>query len=217
MWLQRLSQRRLLRDRLEHSCLHVPTPRLYMAPRLKIMSNLGPNKSKRTTDTVSFRVESELRKILEHEAELNGVSLNTLVSQIFSQYVRWWRYVRKLGFLPMSKELLRDLFQSVPPEKMEEAARTLGGSSFNEDILFLFRQVNTATVIRFLDLWSSHFDAFEHTHDGKRHFYTVHHDINANFSQFIKEYVTTAFQSTLKIAVHFEDVSRDSVTFSFEA
>jgi len=48
------------------------------------------------------------------------------------------------------------------------------------------------------------------------HYYTVHHDVNLNFSIFIKEFVTTMIKETVPRTVKFETVGPNSVTFSFE-
>lgn len=72
------------------------------------------------------------------------------------------------------------------------------------------------TVLQFLDLWCGHFDTYEHRFDGKTHFYTVHHDVNLNFSIFIKEFVSSMIQRTIPRTVRFETLAPNSVTFSFE-
>jgi len=165
---------------------------------------------------VSFRINPVLRTGLEDEARKVGVNLNTLVSQIFSRYMTWERYAGQLKFLPVSKDLLREVFQSMQRETVERIARRLGESSAREQILFLFKQANIGAVLKFIDLWGSHFEACDHNYDGKKHFFTLHHDVNLNFSIFVKEYVSTMIQSTAARIVQFETVSPNSVTFSFD-
>jgi hypothetical protein len=169
-----------------------------------------------TTDTVSFRIDSSLRENLEEEAKKNRTSLNTLVSQILSRYADWWRYVGKLGLIPLSKDLLRDTFTLLDKSDLEELGRRFAETSGREHVLYLYQQLSFGTIVQFLDLWSSHFDAYEHRYDGKMHFYTVHHDVNLNFSIFVKEFVTTMIRETVPRTVKFETVGPNSVTFSFE-
>ena len=169
-----------------------------------------------TTDTVSFRIDSNLRESLEEEAKKNRTSLNTLVSQVLSRYADWWRYAGKLGLIPVSKDLLRDVFKSLDKPELEELGTRFAETSGREHVLYLFQQVSLGTVIQFLDLWSSHFDAYEHRYDGTMHFYTVHHDVNLNFSIFVKEFVSTMIMGTVPRTVRFETVAPNSVTFSFE-
>lgn len=174
------------------------------------------SKPRMTTDTVSFRIDSSLRANLEAEAVKNRTSLNTLVSQILSRYADWWRYAGKLGLIPVSKDLLRDVFKSLDKPELEDLGRRFAETSGREHVLYLYQQVSLGTILQFLDLWSSHFDAYEHRYDGKMHFYTVHHDVNLNFSIFVKEFVSTMIMGTVPRTVRFETVGPNSVTFSFE-
>ena len=175
-----------------------------------------PNQ-KRRTDTVSFRIDTNTRTALEEDARRLGLNLNTLVSQIFGRYITWERYAGRLRFLPASKDLWREVFQGMTRDTIEKIGRRLGETSAKEEILFLFQRINPGTVFRYIQLWSSHFDAFDHTYDGKKHFFTIHHDVNLNFSVFAKEYVSSMIQSTLARPAQFETVSPSSVTFNFEA
>ena len=168
------------------------------------------------TDTVSFRLPSELRLVLEREARKSGVALNTLVTQIFARYSGWGQYAGRVKLLPVNKDLLREMFQSMPKEKIVEIGRRLGETTGREEILFLFHQINPGTVLNYMDVWSSHFDASKHHHDGKRHFYTVHHDVNLNYSIFTKEYVSAMIQNTIPGPIHFETMSPNALSFSFE-
>lgn len=174
-------------------------------------------RSRKHTETVSFRVDSDLRSTLEEEARKQRVNLNTLVSQILGQYANWGRYATRLKLLPLSKDLLRELFQPMSKEAIEVVGRRLGETLSREQILFLFQESSPRTVLRYMDLWGSHFDAYEHRYEGRRHFFTVHHGVNQGFSIFIREFVSAMFLTILAKGVQFEMISPNSVTFSFEA
>jgi len=94
-----------------------------------------------TTDTVSFRIDSILRANLEEEAKKNRTSLNTLVSQILSRYADWWRYAGRLGLIPVSKDLLRDVFKSLDKPELEDLGRRFAETSGREHVLYLYQQV----------------------------------------------------------------------------
>lgn len=104
----------------------------------------------------------------------------------------------------------------MPKDKIVEIGKRLGETTGREEILFLFHQVNPQTVLEYMDVWTSHFDACKHHYDGKTHFYTVHHDVNLNFSIFTKEYLSSMIQSTLPRTINFERVTPNALTFSFE-
>src|SRR6266705_2789947 len=85
--------------------------------------------TRKSTETVSFRVNSELKIALEDEARRLGVNLNTLVCKIFSRYTSWDRYAERMKLLPVSKDLLREMFQPLQKESIEASARRLGENS----------------------------------------------------------------------------------------
>ena len=180
------------------------------------MSHTRSSRPKAKSETVSFRVPSNLRLILEGEARKTGVALNTLVTQIFARYASWGQFAGRLKLLPINKDLLREIFQSMQKETIVEIGKRLGETTGREEILFLFHQVNPQTVLEYMDVWTSHFDACKHHYDGKTHFYTVHHDVNLNFSIFTKEYLSSMIQSTIPRAVSFERVTPNALTFSFD-
>lgn len=169
------------------------------------------------TETVSYRIRSELRSALEEEARRLGINPNALVSQIFARHISWGRYVGRLNFIPVSKDFLRLVFESLPREDTEKIATSLGESAAHEELLFLFQHISPGTILMFIDLWASHFEAWDHQYEGGKHFVTVKHDVNLNFSQFTKAYVSSLLQSTLGTTVTFEAMTPNSVTFTFES
>ncbi len=180
------------------------------------MSHTRAPRPRAKSETVSFRVPSDLRLILEGEARKAGVALNTLVTQIFLRYASWGQFAGRLKLLPVNKDLLREIFQSMQKEKIVEIGKKLGETTGREEILFLFQQVNPQTFIDYMDVWTSHFDACKHRYDGKTHFYTLHHDVNLNFSIFTKEYLHSMIQSTIPRTVNFEKMTPNALTFSFD-
>jgi hypothetical protein len=47
------------------------------------------NTKRKKTSTVSFRIYKEYDQVLRRESEEKKTSLNTLVNQIFGEYVEW--------------------------------------------------------------------------------------------------------------------------------
>jgi hypothetical protein len=175
-----------------------------------------PKSTSRKTETVSFRIDGGLRRALEKESDRLGVNLNTLASMIFNRYVNWWQYVGRLKFLPASKDFLREIFREMDQETIRRTGKRLGENIAVEEIQFLFRRVDSEAVLKFLELWSSHFDAYDHEVDGRKHSFTIHHDVNLNFSIFLKEYINSILENTLERPVHFDGVSQNMLAFDFE-
>src|SRR5713226_5099016 len=89
--------------------------------------NIPPNSSKKT-ETVSYRIRADLKSALEEEASKLGINASALVSQIFNRHISWGRYVGQLKCIPVSKEFLRLMFESMPRTEIEKVGRLLGES-----------------------------------------------------------------------------------------
>jgi hypothetical protein len=181
------------------------------------MCALYPGGPVKKTETVSYRIPSDVKSALKEEARRLGINPNALVSQIFNRHISWGRYVGQLKCIPVSKDFLRLVFGSMPRTEVEKVGRLLGESAAHEELLFLFSRITPGTILLFMDLWASHFDAWDHRYEGGKDFFTVKHDVNVNFSYFMKAYVSAVLRSTLGTSVQFEAMSPNSVTFIFES
>ncbi len=180
------------------------------------MSEVSSRSLAKKTETVSYRIRADLKSALEDEAKRLGINTNALVSQIFSRHISWGRYVGQLKFIPVSKDFLRLVFESLSQEQVENIARLLGESVAHEELLFLFQHITPETVLMFTDLWASHFEAWDHKYQGGKHVFTIKHDVNLNYSRFTKEYISSLLESAIGKKVNFEAMSPNSVTFTFE-
>ncbi len=180
------------------------------------MGIISAHSTARKTETVSYRIRPDLKHALEEEAKRMGINPNALVSQIFSRHISWGRYVGQLKFIPVSKDFLRLVFDSLRQEQIENIAKELGESAAHEELLFLFQHINPGTILSFMDLWASHFDAWDHKFDAGKHVFTIKHDVNQGFSQFTKEYISSLLESAVGTIATFESMSPNSVTFTFE-
>ena len=181
------------------------------------MTAAYPRDSSKKTETVSYRIRSDVKSALIEEARRLGINPNALVAQVFNRHISWGRYVGQLKCIPVSKEFLRLMFGSTSRTGVEKVGRSLGESAAHEELLFLFSKITPGTILLFMDLWASNFDAWDHRFEDGKDYFTVKHDINLNFSYFMKAYVSAVLRSTLGTSVQFEAMSPSSVTFIFES
>jgi hypothetical protein len=110
----------------------------------------------------SIRIEEQVLKALQREAERRGVSFNSLVNKTLKNYVISEMYFEQLGFILVSKDFLRKTFSRLNEKDIEEFGRELGLTVAKEYISYFFPQVNNATLVEFLDIWFRRFQFYQH-------------------------------------------------------
>ncbi|HEY7109350.1 MAG TPA: hypothetical protein VH415_07985, partial [Nitrososphaeraceae archaeon] len=68
--------------------------------------NTNSDRSKKSTRSVSFRLDSKVVDEMQKEANQNEISLNVLVNQTLKKYTEWGRYENKIGMMPVPKLML---------------------------------------------------------------------------------------------------------------
>jgi hypothetical protein len=184
----------------------------------------------------SIRIEEQVLKTLQKEAQRRGVSFNNLVNKTLKNYVTSEMYFEQLGFILVSKDFLRKTFSRLNQTDIEEFGLELGITVAKEYISHFFPQVNNTTLVEFLDIWFRRFQFYQHrveeTLDGpaeattiadvganlnqsqKQHVFIVTHDININFSLVLKAILEGLVEPITKSPIMFKDITPTSITFS---
>ena len=89
-----------------------------------------------TSTTRSFRVDTELSKVLDEESERMGVSVNALVNMILKRYSEFTRFLSKIDLVVVNRELLKSLFDSYPDEDIYDLGVAAGEIIPRDTILF---------------------------------------------------------------------------------
>src|SRR5215211_4027107 len=182
----------------------------------------------------TFRINQFVIKSLEEEANKRRVSLGSLVNSILENYVSSEMYFEQLGFLLVSKDFLRKTFNAIPSNNeqntIEEFAKELGNTVAKEYVSYFFPEVNSRTLVEFLDIWFRRFQCCQHrvtksssdidditTATAKElHHITVNHDINMNFSIALKAMIEGFIEPIIKRTVEFKEITSNAISFSFE-
>jgi hypothetical protein len=73
-------------------------------------------------------------KKLRDEAQRQGISLNSFVSQALKNYLEWHIFEPKVGFVPIVKPIVEELFAALSEEQIDKIAANSGKQEF-ESIL----------------------------------------------------------------------------------
>jgi hypothetical protein len=147
--------------------------------------------------TRSFRVSDSALKVIEAEAESQGVTVNTFVNQMLTKYAKVQRFLTKERWFPFAEPVLKDVFASLPEDKAAEIGSKhgkttgfqnlvhamTGGSSVGNIILFL-KMVCDVSSINYTDI-----------EDGRNRRFAIMHNINRQYSIFLANLISTAFEN----------------------
>ena len=168
-----------------------------------------------------FRLEEQVIKTLVEEAIRKGISVSSLVNKILKNYVTHEMQFEELGFILVSKDFLRKIFSVIDDEKhIQDFGKEFGTTMAKEYVSYFYPQVNSNTLVQFLDYWFRRFQSCKHVMEdsdrSQRHYFTVNHDINIKFSFALKAILEGLIEPVSKTTVEFRDVTANSITFSFD-
>jgi hypothetical protein len=115
----------------------------------------------------------------------------------------------------VSKDLIRNLLGKVEERYLIEEGKQFGAVIAKEYMPYFFTDVNSYTLLEFMDIWLSRF-VYQHRIDCKRHIYSVNHDLGLNYSIFFREYMKSLIESIVNTPVKFSGLAANTVIFSFE-
>lgn len=199
----------------------------YALFRMETDEALLTNKKERLVHQ-AFRIEENTFKQLKNEAAKRGVSISNLVNTTLKNHMTYGMYFEKLGFIPVSKDFMRTIFNRIEREEDIEAySRDLGNIVVNEYASLFFPKLNRETLIQFLELWLGRFQNCEHridvidgknnnNNDTRQHTFSINHDINVNLSIVLKRVLAGLIEPITKSIVMFSEETPSTITFSFE-
>jgi len=74
---------------------------------------------KRKTVGRSFRIDEEWLRVLNEEAERQGVSVNSLLNRLLQQYA-YIRYMLRYGAITLTRKGFASLIECIPEDKVRE-------------------------------------------------------------------------------------------------
>jgi hypothetical protein len=199
----------------------MPSPSTSAEKRKEEDSNSNSNSNKNKLSHQGFRLEEQVIKTLAEEAVKKGISVSSLVNKILKNYVTHEKQFEELGFILVSKDFLRKIFSVIDDEKhIQDFGKEFGTTMAKEYVSYFYPQVNSNTLVQFLDFWFRRFQSCKHMVENsdrsQKHYFTVNHDINIKFSVALKAILEGLIEPVSKTTVEFRDITANSLTFSFD-
>ena len=165
--------------------------------------------------TTSCRLDKEVFDALNDEAKDKGLSLNSLIHSMLKKQIGWQRFSGDLGFVPLTKRTLRDIFNSLSDEKIEEISQNVGGIVPKELFFLQFENNNFEGMMKVLEINASRFGIVKHFSHETKHQFNIYHRINKKFSKFLVEsHKTLVKELPLKLTI--KDFDDNTVSIEFE-
>ena len=173
------------------------------------------NTSKKKTQTMTFRLDSELVEEIKNDAEFERINVNSLVSKILSNHIVWEKYERKLGLLPMTKPFVQYSINGMDDEAIIHLAEKVEKDTFSDILNFM---KGDYTVEDFIEILRSWIYVAWMQHDvikGKDSYtFKINHDLGRKWSLYIKTLVTELFYDILQKSLKVKS-TKNTVTLVF--
>jgi hypothetical protein len=159
-------------------------------------SSAMPTKSKKTIIR-SFRISEESFNVLEEEAALLNVSINTLVDQIIGVHTSYERFMKKFGMMRMARSTFRSLLEISPEDRVAQAARQHMKEMGKIAIIAKYGELNLTSLLNALFLMMTYggWGEFLETESSRyRRVITLTHSMGQNGSIYLSSFVKALFE-----------------------
>lgn len=176
---------------------------------------MSSGRRKKTT-VMSFRLDEDLAEALRREAEEEEISLNVLTNNILRRHVEWERDAHKVGFIPVTRELLIALMSDLDDERIRDLTARIGKNVFKAQILYMENRYDLDSFLKWIEL-TNRISGFAQKHviDGNMHEYIIQHDLTLSWSLYMKMLYEMILEDVYSKRADFE-VTPSTLVFRIE-
>ena len=169
---------------------------------------------KKSSRSITFRLDSSIVDELQRDANQNEISLNVLVNKILRMYVEWGRYEHKLGMMPVPQNFFSSLIQetirlaesngiSIDPykEKLIKYSAEIAFYNIKESVILMRKKFDLWSVLSVLQEYMkvSGITSDHRIEEGKKHTFIIQHELGENWSLFAKELLNIIFYNLANV------------------
>ncbi len=154
-------------------------------------------RSGRKTVLRTIRITKELDELLAKDASAKRMTVNGLLSSMFTKYAEWDRYAEKLDHISVSRDFFRSVLRAVDEKKLMELAQNQGIGAPRQAIPFWFKKLDFETFLAWISVYAKYggFSGFEIDSDGRNYTMVVRHGLGEIWSRFITAWLKQAMAS----------------------
>lgn len=160
--------------------------------------------NKTDNETVTFRLNENVMKIIRTEATNREISLNSFANYILDKYIKQYKLEDNLGTSYINKPALIEIFNSKTKDEVIDLAKHKGKNAINNRVLFTYGNTSIDSVVKWInDEMSKHSFRFKHIKDINKDVYAIWHGMGHNFSIYYKTILEGLFDACLNKPVRF--------------
>jgi hypothetical protein len=164
---------------------------------------------------LGFRIDEDVLNGIKKAAKRTETTVSNQTNKILRDWITRDAYFQELGFIPMSKEILRAWLNKIEERELIIQAKDFG-SSCVEFIVYLFGEVNGNNLIKFLEILFSRFQSYQHHIENKTHSFHINHDICMNYSIFYSELLRALIEPIIKCPIKVKSITQKMIIISFD-
>lgn len=123
---------------------------------------------------------------------MEGISLNTLISQILVRHVEWDRFAEDVGFASVTKPFLRAILEQVDDKTLTTIAVSACRGAMKDAMIYMTGKLNFEGFVHTIDRWlqAAHVP-YRHIQKNGDHSYIIQHGLSFKWSVYFATVVNS--------------------------
>ena len=165
------------------------------------------------SESITFRLDSNILNKLHSEAEQKDISVNTLVSHIIRRHIDWHSNAAEAGFVTVRRGLLSNLINKLQEKEISSIAEYIAKKETKDFVLLLRNKYNIESALDVIETWIK-ISGYPYRHEANytRHSYVIQHDMGKNWSIYLAELYRFLFEEFELQGVEF-DLNHNTLAF----
>lgn len=107
------------------------------------------------------------------------------MNSISKQYISWEKNAEHIGFIPLSRETVNQIFKKLDDKTIKEIAYDVGSTLPREFVMLTYGHISFPNILSMIEIGNSRFGHIKHDIEHKTHYITIFHGINEKFSLYL--------------------------------
>jgi hypothetical protein len=155
----------------------------------------------------NFRFNADAAQFLDFESRRKGISLNSLVNNIFRRYAEFDRLAERTDMVTLNRYLLSLLLELIPEQTLSEEVFEFGKQSGHDSLLFWKKEISPETLKDYIvTTLCEYCNLAEYDATPDRATFVLTHELGPHGTVFLKAYIAGVIAACLNETVPMEAV-----------